>query len=244
MMCSSLILSTNTGTRSAQRDLMAMLSRDSRNNAFQVSRPSVPSSVVLRPNTEERLADVTKKFDLSELVRDCHYPISNQPSADTPKLLADNGLILRDYQKTSLQWLLDKENNPTGIGSSGELWSHRRSGDKSFFYCELTGTIVKNIFNYNEDVQQKDASKSGGDAFPSSAIIGQEMGLGKTVIALSLVVASPPTLENRVLPREHLTQINHPEYVPPPSAEKVTSSNSKLTFLSNATLVIAPMTLW
>ena len=64
-----------------------------------------------------------------------------------------------------------------------------------------------------------------------------------TVIALSLVVASPPSLENRVLSREHIAQINHPAYLPPPSVNKITSSNNKSAFLSNGTLVIAPMTL-
>ena len=174
-----------TSVRTAQRDLMAMLLRDPRNQAMQISKPSIPSSVALRGTSEETLSDIIKCFDLSELVRDCHYPISNQPQADTPKRLADHGLILRDYQKTSLQWLLDKEDNPTGIGSNGELWAMMRGrsasgGDKRFFYCELTGTIVKEIFNYHSDVDQKDASAFGGDSFPSSAIIGQEMGLGKT----------------------------------------------------------------
>ena len=92
-----------TSTRSAQRDLMAMLVRDPRNKSLQVSRPLIPSSVSLRGTSQERLSDVTKCFDLSELVRDCHYPITNQPMAETPKRLADNGLVLRNYQKTSLQ---------------------------------------------------------------------------------------------------------------------------------------------
>mmetsp|Transcript_32798 Transcript_32798/g.68981 ORF Transcript_32798/g.68981 Transcript_32798/m.68981 type:complete len:1630 (-) Transcript_32798:512-5401(-) len=235
-----------TSTRTAQRDLMAMLRRDPRNKALQVSRPVIPSSVSLRGTSEERLCDITKCFDLSDLVRDCHYPIQNQPLAETPKRLADNGLVLRNYQKTSLQWLLDKESNPTGMGSSGELWSRMRGlngNGQSFFYCELTGSIVKEIFDYHSDVDQKDSSKLGGDTFPSAAIIGSEMGLGKTVIALSLVVASPPSLENRVLPREHVAKIDHPAYVPPPSVVKCTSSTSKHAFLSNATLVIAPMTL-
>lgn len=69
------------------------------------------------------------------------------------------------------------------------------------------------------------------------------MGLGKTVIALSLIVASPPALENRMLPREHEAKIDHPAYLPPPSVDKMTSSNCKASFMSNATLVIAPMTL-
>lgn len=149
---------SHTSTRTAQRDLMAMILRDPRNNALQVSRPAIPSSVSLRGTADENLGDVTKCFDLSELVRDCHYPIQNQPLAETPKCLADNGLILRDYQKTSLQWLLDKESNPTGMGSSGELWSRMRGlggKEQGFFYCELTGSIVREIFDYHSDVDQK-----------------------------------------------------------------------------------------
>lgn len=234
-----------TSTRTAQRDLMSMLRRDSRNSAFVVSQPVIPSSVVLRGTTNETLSDIVKCFDLSELVRDCHYPIQDQPLAETPKRLSENGLVLRDYQKASLQWLIDKECNPTGIGSSGELWSRMRGLDidDGYFYCELTGSLLKQIFNYNSDVGQGDASTLGGDTFPSSAILGSEMGLGKTVMALSLVVASPPRLENRALPREYVANIRHPAYLPPPSVAEIVSSRKSHTFLSNATLVVAPMTL-
>jgi DNA repair protein RAD5 len=62
-------------------------------------------------------------------------------------------------------------------------------------------------------------------------------------MALSLVVANPPRLENRVLPREHVAQIGHPAYVPPPSVADILSSRPTRTYLSNATLVVAPMTL-
>ncbi|KAL7541871.1 hypothetical protein ACHAXR_011300 [Thalassiosira sp. AJA248-18] len=236
-----------TSVRTAQRDLIAMLLRDQRNHALQVTSPAIPSSVALRGTQEEnmRLGDIMKCFDLGELVRDCNYPILNMPTAETPKLLADNGLVLRNYQKTSLQWLLDKESNPTGMGSSGELWSRMRglnsSGAQTWYFCDLTGTIVRNIFHYASDVGQVDAAPLRGDSFPSSAIIGSEMGLGKTVIALSLVVASPVSIQNKVLPRENIAKINHPAYLLPPS---VTGSHSdKASLLSNGTLVIAPMTL-
>lgn len=147
-----------TSERTAQRDLMAMLRRDPRNQPFTVTEAHVPTSVSLRGTSEETLGEVVKCFDLSELVRDCHYPIENMPAAETPKLLADNGLVLRHYQKTSLQFLLDKENNPTGMGSSGELWARmrgvRRGRSVTYFYCELTGSIVNEIFDYRSDVGQ------------------------------------------------------------------------------------------
>lgn len=150
-----------TSTRSAQRDLMAMLLRDARNNSLVASRPAISSSVTLRGTSNESLGDVVKCFDLSELVRDCNYPITSMPLADTPQKLAENGLVLRDYQKTTLQWLLDKESNPTGMGSSGELWTRMRGlgggNDKSscYYYCELTGSILRDIFDYQSDVDQK-----------------------------------------------------------------------------------------
>ena len=236
-----------TSVRSAQKDLIAMLLRDPRNSSVQVSAPSVPSSVCLRGSgTDEMLGQMTKCFDLSELVRDCNYPIQDQPLLETPKRLADNGLELRNYQKTSLKWLVDKETNPTGMGSSGELWHRMRglggNGQQDFFFCDLTGSILSDIFDYRSDVDQKDASKYCGDSFPSSAIVGSEMGLGKTVIALSLIVASPPSLQNRTLPREYISKINHPAYIPPPYVTGSLSTNAK-GFLSSGTLVIAPMTL-
>ena len=157
---------------------MAMFLRDQRNGSLQVTQTSIPSSVSLRGTSDERLGDTLKCFHLSELVRDCQYPISGMPAADTPVQLAKNGLVLRNYQKTSLQWLLDKESNSSGLGSAGELWCRMRGigSDQSFYFCELTGSIIRDIFDYSKDVGQKDAAKLCGDSFPSSAIIGSEMG--------------------------------------------------------------------
>ena len=88
-----------TSTRSAQRDLISLLHCDARNCGFTVSQPVIPTSVVLQGTSKETLSDIVKCFDLLELVRDCHYPIQNQPLAETPKRLAENGLVLRDYQQ-------------------------------------------------------------------------------------------------------------------------------------------------
>ena len=121
--------------RVAQKQLVSMLLCT--NQSVLVTLPSVPSSVRLRG--DENLQEVSKCFDLSELVRDCNCPL-NMPKAPTPKRLADHGLILRDYQQASLQWMLDKERNTTGMGFAGELWSRMRflDGSGDFFFCELT----------------------------------------------------------------------------------------------------------
>jgi hypothetical protein len=117
---------------------------------------------------------VAKCFDLSELVRDCNCPL-NMPKAQTPKQLADNGLVLRDYQQASLQWMLDKENNPTGMGLGGELW-HRMQfldGTGDFYYCEVTGSFIKDIFDFKSDAEQQDVARHYG-SLPTGGILGEE----------------------------------------------------------------------
>ena len=61
-------------------------------------------------------------------------------------------------------------------------------------------------------------------------------------MALSLIVESPPAVENMMLPREHICTIRHPSYVAPPSVPPLVKAHKAL-YLSNGTLVIAPMTL-
>ena len=68
------------------------------------------------------------------------------------------------------------------------------------------------------------------------------MGLGKTVIAIALIIQNPPPLSRRVLPREHLwslekkTSVDHPSYISLPNV----GQNCRL---SNGTLIVVPMTL-
>ena len=108
-----------TSMRTSQRDLMSMLLHEERNKSLQVSAPSIPNSVAVRgtSDSDEWLCDTIKCIGLGDLVYDCHYPVTNMPSAP-----AQHGLELRSYQKTSLQWLIDKETNPSGMGTAGELW--------------------------------------------------------------------------------------------------------------------------
>jgi hypothetical protein len=165
---------SNASIRSAQRRLVAMLLRDTRNQALVVSQPTVPSSVQLRGTSEENMGAVAKCFDLSELVRDCNCPL-NMPKAPTPKQLADNGLVLRDYQQASLQWMLDKENNPTGMGLGGELWYRMQflDGTGDFYYCEITGSFIKDIFDFKSDAEQQDVARHYG-SLPTGGILGEE----------------------------------------------------------------------
>ena len=239
--------SHTTSMRKAQRHLISMLLRDPRNESLQTSQPIVPASVELRGSSQDSVHTISKYFDLSELVRDCNYPIVNKPRAPTPKILAAKGLVLRDYQQASLQWMIDKENSTTELGFAGEIWSRMRSldGKCEFFYCQLTGSINRNLFDFRSDGCQGGVAKYCGQ-FPSGGILGEEMGLGKMVISIALAVASPPPLHNRVLPREYIAEIDHPAYRPPPSiAEFTRSSNAKKAkvLLSNASIVVAPMAL-
>ena len=42
-------------------------------------------------------------------------------------------------------------------------------------------------------------------------ILGEEMGLGKTVICIALIVSNPSPLANRILPREYIWELEKHE---------------------------------
>ena len=65
-----------TSTRTAQRALMAMLLRDSRNDGLQVTQAVIPSSVSLRGTSEERLGDIVK-VSLCYGTETQHYAITD-----------------------------------------------------------------------------------------------------------------------------------------------------------------------
>jgi SNF2 family DNA or RNA helicase len=229
-----------SGARGALRRLMSLLLDFGKNQSVIVSRPQLPQSVRLRED------NASQCFDLSNLVRDCNVPL-DLPREPTPPRMAEHGLALRDYQEASLRWMLDKEREPSGLGSMGELWSRLRFLDdgREYFFCQLTGSLCLDIFDFRDDVGQKDASICFG-GMPTGGILGEEMGLGKTMICLALTVSNPPPLTNRVLPRENLWPskhvVQHTEYVPPPSVTGAIASGGKMV-LSNGTLVVAPATL-
>jgi hypothetical protein len=156
------------GVRDAQRRLFRLLIEH--NKDMLVSSPSLPPTVKVRT-----LPD-TRCFDLGELVRDLDVDL-DLPREPTPAVLAAKGLQLRDYQESSLRWMLDKEMENAGLGLAGELWHRLRFLDASggdFFYCDLTGSWSLDIFDFRDDVDQKDASINRF-SMPTGGVLGEEV---------------------------------------------------------------------
>ena len=119
--------------RTAQRKLFALLLAHPDANALSVSRPSVPSTVRVRGSTGNELQatdnDETNTpsplFGLPALVRDCNVDL-DLPQEPTPPVMARHGRELRDYQRASLRWLLDKEREAV-MGALTWPWDWRAS---------------------------------------------------------------------------------------------------------------------
>jgi len=161
----------NNGVRDAQRRFFALLSSNDINKAMLVTSPLTPPTVKLRSDDNNS----TACFDLSELVRDCNVDL-DLAKEPTPASMATNGLELRDYQQSSLRWMLDKEKETTGLGLAGELWHRLRfqdpRADGEYFYCELTGSFTLDIFDFRADAEQKDASMNRF-AMPTGGVLGE-----------------------------------------------------------------------
>lgn len=152
------------GIRDAQRILLTILTKTT--EAIVMEKVHIPPSVKLRSNynISEDL------FDLAALVKDCNCDL-DLPKEETPQTMAKHGSQLNSYQKASLLWMIDKERSVLGL--TGELWSRMRfmDGEGTYFYCELTGSLALEIFD----------SKFVG--CPSGGILGDEKGLGKTLVS-------------------------------------------------------------
>ena len=159
------------GIREAQRKLFQMLTKHESNSGLIVTQPSLPSTVRLR---ETDVADHAQYFDLSNLARDTNVDL-DLPQEPTPAVLKN--VELRDYQKSSLRWLLDKEREDEGMGAAGELWHRLRfmDTDEDYFFCELTGSFSLDIFDYALDAEQKNASTIRFSP-PTGGVLGEEMG--------------------------------------------------------------------
>jgi SNF2 family DNA or RNA helicase len=85
---------------------------------------------------------------------------------------------LLDFQRQTLKWTLERENTPGGI--------------QSYFWAKLPGVPDrKDDLYYNPIVQRfrKDKPRVVRGGF-----IAEEMGLGKTVISLALILKNPAPL--------------------------------------------------
>lgn len=109
----------SNGLRVAQRRLFELLRIHSANGRMVVSRPHTPPTV--RPRTNSVDDSQMRCFDISELVHDCNMDL-DIPKEPTPESMVANGLVLHDFQQAALRWMLDKENEPTGLGTAGEFW--------------------------------------------------------------------------------------------------------------------------
>ena len=111
---------------------------------------------------------------------------------------------LFDFQRSTLQWMLDRERGPGLNDFFWERWAWRdaMSEEDGFYYFPAAGELRLH----------KPPHRTGG-------LLAEEMGLGKTVECLGLILANP-------LPRQ----------VPPPRAEEVPSAYP-------ATLIVVPSTL-
>ena len=153
-------------------------------------QPCLP--IVARPSPPPRQAlpaDVPSayRFSLAGLMcsmQSAGYAEAKQPAALKIELFA--------FQRQSLQWMLDQEQSPGGMNAA--FWEEHplpaRSGRKSFFYNPTCGELMSNA-----------TMQDGRPPLTTGGFLCEEMGLGKTVELLSLVLSNPydaPTAAYRV----------------------------------------------
>jgi hypothetical protein len=114
---------------------------------------------------------------LLKLVENSRYRETEQPAGLT--------IQLRPYQQQTLAWMIDHESQVGGINAC--FWERRKVLDErnetlhEYFYCPLAGELL-----------DKEPPVMGG------GFVCEEMGLGKTVEALALVLARPAPRDDSV----------------------------------------------
>ena len=84
-------------------------------------------------------------------------------------------LKLYEYQLSTLKWMLDKENDESDMGLNGEFWEEIQTNDElgNIYYFPIGGELRL----------QKPPRTTGG-------LLSEEMGLGKTIEILALILAN------------------------------------------------------
>ena len=119
------------------------------------------------------VGSVVEKFGAGE------DALAAMPMADCPKKLATQ---LLPYQRQALAWLLEKENPQlprAGSDNAVQLWK-----------CSQNGQIYTNVATSFSLKNQKPVLASGG-------ILSDDMGMGKTLEMISLLVTADSTISSR-----------------------------------------------
>jgi SNF2 family DNA or RNA helicase len=118
-------------------------------------------------------------------------------------------VTLREFQLQTLGWMLEKEREPNGL--NGLLWEEWSApAGVEFYYNRIAGELSR----------KRPPRMTGG-------FVCEEMGLGKTVECLALILANPPSSKKQELSApSHATKAFFPE----PQRER-------------ATLIVVPLTL-
>ena len=147
--------------QSSQNDYAGTLSQDD-GNSHQSIEDLIDGSERFNPR---EVGNVVEKFGAGE------DALAAMPMADCPKKLATQ---LLPYQRQALAWLLEKENPQLPSASSDDavqLWK-----------CSQNGQIYTNVATSFSLKNQKPTLASGG-------ILSDDMGMGKTLEMISLMVA-------------------------------------------------------
>ena len=173
-------------------------------------RPLPPPRQVLPSGTP-----LAYRFSLAGLMRSMES--TGYAEAEQPEALK---LSLFPFQRQSLQWMLDREQQPGGLNMC--FWQEHPllpgSGRSSFFYNPTCGELMS-----------PDTMVDGRPPISTGGFLCEEMGLGKTIELIGLVLSNP--FDEAVASSRSKAFSNG------------SSSNSATISLSRATLVVVPLSL-
>jgi len=191
---------------------------------FQV-RPTCPrrSSVsMFHSKSKELLKNDLFKFSLAGLLK--YAENDGYPAAAA----GPDGLKVEmyEFQRSTYQWMLDQERTPGGL--NGRFWETWLQDDgMPMYYFEEAGELRL----------QEPPSVSGG-------LLCEEMGLGKTVEILALILGNPkPLTESKSTSSRHTITSISTEATSASGVKGENSDDHKQKINTKATLIVVPSTL-